>query len=353
MRTARIVGLGIVLFFFMAKAWSIKVDSLYTATVPVTTQQESERKQVAQQALEQVLIKVTGDAQVLNNPKLKPRLSSAATLVQEFSYTAQPQSNNATTTPYLLALQFDPVSVNQWLTDANVPIWGKNRPLVLAWVVDETAGHSAEILSSDASNDIKTRLQQNADQRGLPFMLPVMDMTDLNQASVKDVTDIAIPKLLDATKRYAGDAILIGHVTGDSNGLVSQWKLVLGDNKWDWSLTGKSMADIAPTLISNITQALATRFAVVATNAVQKDLIIKVTGITHYRDFNQLTGYLNHLTPVANVEITKILADNDVIVKVSLRGTQDSFNQALSIGKKLTPAPANATDTMVVYQWNP
>ncbi len=352
MRTAWVFALSIVVFFMTTSALAIKVDSLYKSTAPVTTQATAERNQATRQALEQVMIKVSGDAQILNNPKLKSNLSAADTLIQQFSYTTLPPGKS--TTPYLLEVQFDPTGVNQWLRDAGAAIWGQNRPLVIAWIVYEGSGHPAEIISSDSISDISTLLKQNAEKRGLPLVLPVMDMTEINQITPKDVTDMTISKLTDAAKRYVSDAVLIGHITQDSNGLASQWKLVLGDHQWDWNLAGKSIIDIAPTLINNITNTLATRFAVVTTNTIQKDLALKVTGITHYRDFAQLTRYLNHLTPVANVEITKILSDNDVILKVSLRSTQESFVQALALGKKLTPAPiTNAADTMVVYQWNP
>lgn len=352
MRAAWLYGLSVCVFFMATSALAVKVNSLYKGIVPVTTQAATERNVAVQQALTQVLIKVSGSDQILDNPKLKSRLNTADTLTQQFGYTTPPPGKS--TAPYLLEVQFDAAGVNQWLRDAGAATWGQNRPLIVAWIAYDTPGHPSEMISSDAMSDITTLLKLAAAQRGLPLMFPVMDMTDLNQASPKDATDMAIPNLINAAKRYASDAILVGHVTQENNGLTSQWKLVLGDNQWDWHLTGKTVADIVPVLISNITNTLATRFAVVTTNAIQKDLIVKVTGITHYPDFAQLTRYLNHLTPVANVEIIKISTDNDVILKVSLRSTQESFTQALSLGKKLTPVPlTNATDTMVVYQWNP
>ncbi len=352
MRTAWLLGLSIFVFFMTTPVLAVKVESLYKGVVPVTTQAVSERNPAMQLALTQVLIKVSGNDQILNNPQLKSRLSSADTLVQQFGYLTAPAGKN--TAPYLLEVQFDPTSVNQWLRDAGAATWGLNRPLVFAWIVYEAPGHPAEIISSDSANEVASLLKQDAVQRGLPFLLPVMDMTDLNQITTKDITDMAIPLLTNAAKRYAGDAILIGHITLQGDSLTSQWKLILDNNQWDWNLTGKNMTEIAPPLIGNITNTLATRFAVVTTNTIQKDILLKVTGITHYPDFAQLTRYLNHLTPVANVEIMKISTNNDVILKISLRSTQESFIRALSLGKKLTPAPVtDTTDTMVIYQWNP
>jgi hypothetical protein len=240
------------------------------------------------------------------------------------------------------------------LREAGAGIWGQNRPLILAWIVYEAPKSTPEMISNDSVNAITNLLKQNAEERGLPLMLPVMDMTDLNQISTKDVAEFAIPKLIDASKRYTSDAMLIGHITQNTNEFVSQWKLIFGNNQWNWNFSDKNIANIIPLLINNLTHEMAARFAIVTTNNIQQNLTMKVTGITHYSDFAQLTRYLNHLTPVANVEIIKTEADNSVILKVSLRSTQESFTQALSLGKKLISLPAtNTNDTMVAYQWNP
>jgi hypothetical protein len=343
---------GIFMCLIATSALAIKMDSLYKGTVPVTTQAVAERNQAIQQALTQVLIKVSGNTQILNNPKLKSRLKTADTLIQQFSYiTPPPNKNNVA--PYLIEVQFDPVGVNEWLRDAGVAIWGQNRPLILAWIVYEAPGHPAEIMSNDPTIEAVTLLKQYAGEHGLPIMLPMMDITDLDQVSVKDITDMAIPQIVNASKRYAGDAILIGHITQNDGNFISQWKFIMDNNQWNWNITDKNTNSIA-TLINNITNTLAARFAVVTTNTIQKDLTLKVMGITQYSDFAQLTRYLNHLTPVASVEITNILTNNNVILKISLRSTQESFIKALSLGKKLTPVSnTNTTDTMVVYQWNP
>jgi hypothetical protein len=351
MRAAGLTGFITFVLFIALPAMAVNVNSLYKSAIPVNTQSAAERHQAIQQALEHVFIKVSGNDQILNNTSLKSRLNTADTLIQQVGYTTPLNKSSAS---YLLEVQFDPAGVNQWLRDAGVPIWGQNRPLIVAWIAYETPGHPAELLGNDSNDELAALLKKQAEERGLPLMLPVMDMTDLNQVSIKNVTDMATPNLLNATARYASDAILIGRIIQSSDGLTSQWRLVFKEQQWDWNLDGKTLTNIIPLLIGNITTTLAARLAIITTNAIQKDLILKVTGITHYPDFARLTRYLNHLTPVANVEIMKISTDNDVILKISLRSTQESFIQALSLGKTLTKIPTNnTTDTMVTYQWNP
>jgi hypothetical protein len=352
MKTAWLTGFGLYLLLITTSAFAVKVDALYKATLPVTTQTSAEREQGVKLGISQVFIKISGNNQVIDNPKLKARLGTAETLVQQYSYSTPPIANN--NAPYLLEIQFDAEGINQWLRDADVPIWGQNRPLIVAWITYTAPKHPIEIISSDTTNEITRSLKQLAIQRGLPLLLPLMDVTDLTQVSTNDVSSMAIANLSSAAKRYDNDAMLIGNIIQSADGFTSQWKLVFDDNQSDWTLTGKSMIDILPVLINNVTNTLATRFAVMTTDTVQKDLTLKVTGITQYPDFAKLTRYLNQLTPVANVEIVEITTTNEVILKISLRSSQESFIQTLEQGKKLTPVKTtNNDDTRVVYQWNP
>jgi uncharacterized protein len=335
----RLIGLilSVLLLFAAGFAYAVKVDSLYKAEVPVTSQSKEEQSRAIQVALLQVLTKVSGNNPILKNPDIKSRLGDPQKLVQQIGYT----------TPSLLNIDFDSAGVNDLLRGLNIPIWSQNRPLIIIWIDRETLGHPTEVINSDPSNEVVALLKQNADQRGLPIIFPLMDIADLNQVSPSDVSAMNIPKLTTASKRYAGEGILIGRIIQGANGLVTEWKLVLGNNQWNWNLSAKTLNDIVPTLVENITNTLAARFAVTTTNAVQAELTLKVSGVTQEGDLAQLVKYLEHLAPVASVTVAQISGGN-VVLTISLRGTQDAFTQSLSLGNKLTTV--NAAEW--TYQWN-
>ncbi len=342
------------ILLFAAPVFAARVNSLYTAQVPVTSQSAQEKAQAVPQAFGQVLIKVSGNNQILDNPEIKSRLGAAENLMQEFSYSTPPIPDSAK--PYLLEVRFDTEGVNQLLRDAHVPIWGQNRPLILAWIAVEIPAHPAEIVDNGSTNTTALLLKQNAEQRGLPIIFPVMDVAELNQISVKDIATMAAPKLLTAAKRYASNAILIGRISQDINGqnvnqFNTQWKLVLGNDQWSWNVTGKTQAEVLTAITNTIANTLAARYAVIMTNDVQTQFTLKVIGVAQQDDFMQLMNYLKHLTPVADVQLVKI-SGNEVLLTVSLHGTQDSFVQALSAGQKLTPTVDGTTSSLLVYQWN-
>lgn len=338
----------ILLSLLISKAFAIKVDALYQTTVRVNSQSAEERNKVIPIALEQVLIKASGNTQILSNPYIKSHLISADTLVQEFSYSATKVPGIKT--PYLLQIHFDVNGVNQWLRNANAPVWGQNRPLIMNWILFESPNKPPEIIQHQSLHPITQLINQYADQRGIPIVLPAMDVADFKLVGIEDLKTLSTVKPTQASNRYGSDAILIGHVVQEPQGFKTQWKLSLGDDQWQWDLTGNTLAEIIPTVINKVADTLSARFAILTTNVIQKDIALKIVGITEQNDFAQLVRYLNHLAPVADVSIVRI-SGNEIFLNISLRSSQESFIQTIALGEKLTPVGNQANTSPLIYQW--
>lgn len=328
-------------------AIAVRVSTIYQGEIPVAAQSDAVKKQVLPQALNQVFIKVTGNSKILDNETLKSHLKDANSLVQEFGYAA---SNNPAQ-PFLLTIQFDSEGINKILRDAAAPIWGMNRPLILTWIEHETTNHPPEIIDSSSNNEIQSSLKQHANLRGVPIIFPVMDVSDLNQVSAHDIATADIPKLQNASKRYASDALLIAGVTQTTDGFSAQGKLVLANNQWDVSVSGKTLTETMSALMDKVADTLAQQLATVVTNAEQGKLEIKVTGISQQDDFSQMMRYLQHLAPVSDVQIVEITGDN-VTLNITLHSKRESFTQILALGNKLSPVQNQSNDQLLVYQWN-
>ncbi len=344
MKTTFLYGLSIFLIFLCNIASAINVNSLYIGEVPVQSQSPDERRQKMPAALAQVFMKVSGDNQILTNPRIKQQLSKASSLVQQFGYTA------ANTTPYLLQIHFDMNGVNQCLREASAPVWEQNRPLILGWIHDES-GEIGDILTHTTPNPVVDLMKQNMAARGLPFILPTMDNVDANTVNPQLITDMDITKLEAASKRYKSNSLLIGHITKNGDLLTTQWKLTMGNDQWGWTITGKKAEDIIPALMNQITKTLSTRFAIVTSNAIQKNIELKITGIHHQADFTQLIRYLNHLAPVANVSISNING-SDVLLNISLRSTEESFLKAISLSHELSYVANTDNTPPMIFKWN-
>lgn len=322
------------------------INSLYHADVPVATQSTEERAKATQQGLAQVLIKLSGSRQVIDNPTIKAKLTAAENLVEQFGY-----ERSQIDKPYLLQLDFDPKAINHVLQAAHVSVWGQNRPLILAWVEYEVPNKPAEIIS-DPNHDIIIALKQQAERRGLPFVVPQMDVTDLSHVSVNDIVTMQIPILANAAKRYGNDAMLIGRIFQLANGRYSgQWKLVEGTNQTAWETDGDTLPNVIAAVVDRAADTLASQYAIVLTNAASSKLTVKISGITEQNDFADVMRYLKHLPPVADVTLLNALEDA-VVLSVSVRGTKQTFGQSVSGEQSLTPLADGSDPAVLLYHWN-
>lgn len=337
-----------ILLLSAGNVFAVKVETLYEGIVPVKSQSSEERYMATQKALAEVLIKVSGNSQIINNPRIKSRLITANHLVQEFGYD-YPRDQNSENR-YLLRTRFDKSGVNQWLRDASAPIWGQNRPQVLTWIAIEKPGNTEAILSE--SDTVQTLLQENAKRRGIPLRIPTKEIKDRNRIHPEDIINMETAKLMDASKRYANSALLIGHMVQNDTGFTTQWKLIAGADAWDFNFAGTNEDAVISQLMDQVANTLAGRYAVVTTNNIQKNIALRVVGISLQSDFAKLIRYLSRLTPVASVGISRI-AGNEIMLNVSLRSTQAAFTQAISLSQKLLPVASDLTSDPLIYKWNP
>lgn len=343
----RIVLVGLLLSANLA--WAVRVSLLYQAVLPVTSQSTEERNKMLQQGLSQVLIKISGNNQILMNPKVKSHLNAADRLIQEFSYTNGPTSAQ----PYLLQMSFDSEGVNRILRDANVPIWGQNRPLILILLESEGSNRPVEIISNDSSPEMAILLKQIADQRGLPIIFPIMDVTDLNQVNLAKAGNMPVSSLTPLIKRYTSDGILSGKILCDDHqGCHSEWKLMIGDFQIEGNATGTTANEVLSAIVNEVTSKLATRYAAVLSNKVQSTLTLKIIGVNQADDFTQLINYIQRLTPVADVQTLKV-SGSEITLLINLRSDAAAFLQLLAIGQKLTSMNSDENESPLTYEWHP
>jgi hypothetical protein len=331
------------------KTDAVEMQSIYQASVPVASQSDADRVAALQKGLEQVLIEVSGNSHILdNNAKLKASLAHAEDIVQQYSYATPPQAPKIT--PYLFIVRFEPEEVNRLLRDAGTATWGQNRPLILVWLAYEAPGHPADIVDT-ADKNMQVLFKNSARQRGLPLIFPVMDASEVVQLNVGDVLNKAMPVLKLASVRYASHAILIGHLTQTAVGVASDWQLILGPDQWAWSIAGKDPTEVFTGLVNNISDKLAERYSAVVTNAVQSHVTLQVTGLKQQTDLADLMKYLQQLTPVADVQL-KSVAGDAIILDVNLRGNEQAFIQAASLGNNLEALTSgNPQDGILQYKW--
>jgi hypothetical protein len=326
---------------------AVKMPGLYQAELTVSSQTEELKEQAIQDGLLQVLIKVSGNTQIEDNPVIKSSLKKAAYYVQEYDYLPPTTSSSQ----YTLQIRYEPDDILRLLKKAGIAYWRENRPLILVWLAVTDEQQQIDIIGDDTTGPFLNRIKDQAKKYGLPLIFPVMDVADLNQVSVADITNMRLPVLKEAAKRYAPDAILIGSIVTGHTDIQSHWQFLLGDQEWKWTLSQNTSEEMIVAVINQVNEVLAKHYEIKVSDNAPAWLKLEITHINQRDDLKQLIHYLKQLTSVLQVHLMQITGDT-VEISVLVRGPRDVFEQSAVVGQHLVLQSQEAkTNEILMYEW--
>ena len=341
---------------------ALEVNDLYQANVVVDSQAREQREQAIKKALQGVFLKIGGKKSVLTHDVLQKAQKKASRYVSQYRYQRKDEELS-------LVVSFDENKVNQLFKEANLALWGSLRPQVLLWLIDEQ-GISRNIVASDADNIIPSTINDFSIERGLPIVMPLMDLTDNEQVLLSDFWGYFPEQILQASQRYFADTIVVMRVSdstlvvdADNNeatqtstntacGLLCEKNELITPKVLDWrvftqgvlytqqyegvdkiSLIGQGLSDISELIYQSY--ALST--------TAENDFVIEVKNVTSLANDMQLFNFLKDLSAVKAV--TLISAQGDVRqFKLDLIGSKASFLASLKLNNKLTQHLDNLLD---------
>ena len=310
------------------------VDNLYQVEVPVADQERDTRTCALTDALLQVLMRVSGrDALALMEPGVEQALVLPTRYVERYRYAGR-QANGER--QLLLQVRFEPEAVNRILRDNRLPVWGRNRPGVLAWVViDDRRGR--KLLASDSPAEWRERVAREAANMGLPLRLPLYDLTDRARLTVADVWGNFEDRILDASRRYQVQAVLVGKVYKTyRNRWRSHWTLYNEGRRDDWASEGASLDAALAAGIAGSTRQLAERYARVAATSLPGVVRVRVVGIRSLADYARAVRYLAKLDGVTRAAPDAVGPDA-VLFSLASRSGQLAVSRAIELGHTLIP----------------
>ncbi len=339
------------------------MHKLYEAEVPVDDQGEQQRAQAVHTAMNQVLIKVTGDSEITTNPKVDDLLGHAQKYVQRFSYrtvagTPSGEDPQSAIPQQMLLVHFDPVAIMHFLREAGIPVWGQTRPTVLVWLAVEQDGERY-MVAGDREQDLQHQILQEAARRGVRVFLPLYDLQDQQVLGVADVWGNFQQVIAQASQRYGADAVVVGRVYRHaSQDWRARWTLYEGRNSSSWQDDGGDVSDVVGQGVDGLADTLAQQFAQVISETVEGSVGLKVTGVSSVEDYARVTKYLAGLDLVSRVEVERVTGDS-VFMQLALLGDAKRLAQHIRLGTTLEQVPTvpgtpvAAKDNPLVYRLLP
>ncbi|MFT5003968.1 MAG: hypothetical protein ACI952_002329 [Flavobacteriales bacterium] len=333
---------------------ALEVNDLYQANVVVDTQDRIQREQAIKEALQGVFLKVGGKKSVLSHEVLKKAQQIASRYVSQYRY-------QRIDSQLSLIVSFNEEKVNQLFKEANLPLWGSLRPQVLLWLIDEQ-GVNRSIVGSSADSIIPSSVNEFSTQRGLPIVMPLMDLTDSTQVVLSDFWGYFPEQIQQASLRYFADIIVVMRVsdsslvdvnenTVQSNALddvscgllceqqelvipkVLDWRVFTQGTLYTKKYQGVDKISLIDQGLSDITELIYHSYALLA--SAESDFVIEVNNVTSLTSDTQLFDFLKALSAVNAV--TLISAQGDVRqFKLDLIGSKVSFLASLKLNDKLT-----------------
>jgi len=350
---------------------AVEVKDLYEASVTITSRNNADRVIALKEALAAVMVKVGGNKNVLDNKIIKKSLIDYRLYLNQYRYqlktihTIKPTAENETHTKQLFLLaSFNEDKINQLFQQANLAIWGRLRPQVLLWLVNED-GLSRTIVSNSTDSKLPAKVNDFSVQRGLPIMMPLMDLTDTSQIKLSDIWGRFEQPVRKASKRYVAEAIVVMRISNssllafkeedsidvktDNCGLLcTQATLKEKNYTLDWSLLGwnldgrpqrfsqqyqgKESQKLLQQGLADITELIYQHYALSTTS--YNDFIIEVANIDSLATYVDVFNFLTNLSAVNSVTLLKAQGASRRF-NLQLLGSSNALVASLKLNKQL------------------
>lgn len=309
-------------------ARAVEVGDLYTATVVLDPDDEDGQARAYRNALLQVLVKVTGSqipATMTDFDALFPNPSR---------YVLQLRGGAGNE----LTISFDGEAIQSTLRNAGHPVWGSDRPLTLIWLAVDRGGGEREIVSAEAPERLdgtarsidqnqllRERVRDVAAKRGIPVLLPLLDLVDLNSIRFSDIWGGFDDELLEASKRYGVNSILVGRLR--LGGIpVLRWRYYFAGERQEWS-------DDLEDAIHRLADLQAAQFAF-SGNASLETVALRIAGVDSVEAYARVQTYLAKLRQVEAMSLAQVTGDR-LEYRIKVRGGSERLERVIEADGRL------------------
>ncbi len=297
-------------------------DDWYSATVPVPDRTSSALDQAFGDALEQVLVRVSGDAQLTAQPATEQLLRNARDRVALYSYRELEQG-------LAVRAQFDSSIIKSLLRQLRATFWATPRPTVLVWLVtDESEGRRFVNFADDPK--LVDALVDGFADRGVPVRFPLLDLEDTANLTPDGVWQKAMPDIITASERYGVEHLLLGRFVQLSSGqTVGDWLYYGPAFQRGAELSGVDVVTLMSAGVNLSVDAMVEQYAIrLDDEALGGRLRVRVEGVSGYDDYREVMALLESIIVLDDVSVTRI--DQDQLnLSVSGVGNSEAFLRLL------------------------
>lgn len=347
--------------FTVQAAAVTRVTDLYSFEVVVANTSKAERKKGLINALEQVMVRATGDKRIGMHPAAAGLFGQAESYLQQYGYAERPvppvASEEAPDAPEVprdifapavvaemetvLQGRFEPAVLDQALRQAGLPVWDARRPIVLLLTAIED-GEQRRVASDEIVLPV---LQSAAALRGLPIKTSEPGGFDANTVTRGDRF-----ALEDAGQAAGVDYVQWSRISrqgadgADTEALLWIVEAALyqnGELAREWFFNARSEEVALRRLVDETSDWMASRYAVVSSSSGNTVIGLHVSGVDDLPDYAEVQALVNTQGSVEKIELVAI-GHGTMVYRVTTRSDARQFEYGLGLRHRIKPDTAGS-----------
>lgn len=312
----------------------------YQVAVPVPDQSAGARRAAEREALERVLIRLTGSPDVASRPELVEALRAPGERFIRSGYARISDPEIAAAHPdarFLLELEADRQGVLNLLAEAGMPAWTGSRPEVMVVLLREDASGQRELLEPES--DLARALLRLGRDRGLPLAVPLLDLADRVALDVSALWARFEGATAPLAQRYRPDAILLLRLYQDALGRwVADWEGEVAGETFAAASEVETPEAAAEVLVDRLAQRLTARYALRLGGGGEAggSLWLQVDDLPRLDAYAGVMRYLEALSGVSRVELVQV-RDRSLLLRVESTDAGERLLDLLRLEARLAP----------------
>ncbi len=333
---------------------AVTVPHLFTTDVAVPSQGPEYRAPAILHAFKQVLVRSTGQPEVLKSSVVENALGHARDYLIDYGY-RHPQGVDASPGSIEMFARFNPTDIKALIKKANFPLWGRDRPLVLVWLAVAYQNQAPVLLGQDSVDSALTNLKQQVHVLGLPMILPALDVVDDNKITVQDIWKMNYAAILNASSRYGSNVALAIKLSeiGEGKWLASA-DVFLNNNVFPLSVSASSANKALRTMVTKATGLIAKDYVNAASN-LQSQITLTIDNVHDVLGYAAVLKYLRGFSEIQDLQVQRV-ANNQVQLVLSINGGLKAFENLTGLDNKLvlesSDETSNNTSRRYFFKWN-
>jgi hypothetical protein len=352
--------IGTFMCFSLAASASQATD-LYRVLVPVDDQTTESREIGIKIAFSEMLVKLSGNSQILQSPQLKPFLSDPKAYLDSVGFNQLSNTEADKNIATGLDVKFDRPSVDKLLKQAQLPIIPAIRPTFLVWlmvddivdgrrVLDESSAE--KIGAEDHFFDLLEAFNDSMQTRAIPYFLPSYDLEDQLSLSAKDAWAMNIEALNNASKRYEADGWFALRIFKASDGQIrGAWAYQEAGNRQMDDFYGDSMVDLIGDSVDQVLDALLQTHTYIPQLETDK-LLVQIDGVLSYKNYQAALARLEQLELVEALQLYSV-SEGELVVAIEINAGVELFHSDLIRTGLVKPylSSDNRSIGRLTYRW--